>query len=247
VILLFTDFGSEGPYLGQLEAVLLRAAPTVPVINLVSNAPAGDPLHASYLLAALAPRFPPGSVFLCVVDPGVGGDRHPVVLSADRRWFVGPDNGLLNVLALQATTTDWRIIRWRPERLSCSFHGRDLFAPIAARIASGDMNWEQECWTGPDLGPCRPDLPAVIYCDHYGNAMTGLRYAEAMKERALVVAGQSLHRARTFSAVPEGVAFWYENSIGLVEIAVNRGRADTLLGLAPGFPVALESVADRRQ
>ena len=99
----------------------------------------GQPRLAAYLLAALAVEFPKGSVFLCVVDPGVGGDRLPVVLEADGRWFVGPDNGLLNTVAAQSEHVVWRIITWRPELLSASFHGRDLFAPIAANIAREDF------------------------------------------------------------------------------------------------------------
>ena len=137
MIFLFTDFGPAGPYLGQMEAVLRINAPGVDIINLVSDAPAGDPRLASYLLAALAADLPEGNVFLCVVDPGVGGERLPVALEADRRWFVGPDNGLLNTVAVRAKRVAWQIITWWPERLSASFHGRDLFAPVAANNTLG--------------------------------------------------------------------------------------------------------------
>jgi len=105
MILLFTDFGSTGPYLGQMEAVLRIHAPGVDVIDLLNDAPPGEPRLAAYLLAALAKHFPAGSIFLSVVDPGVGGERLPVVLEADGRWFVGPDNGLLNTVAVHAAST----------------------------------------------------------------------------------------------------------------------------------------------
>ncbi|MDJ0611876.1 MAG: SAM-dependent chlorinase/fluorinase, partial [Kiloniellales bacterium] len=91
MILLFTDFGLEGPYLGQVRSVLHREAPGVPVIDLVADAPAFDPRAAAYLLAALAPAFPAGSLFLAVVDPGVGSDRPALAIEAGGQWFVGPD------------------------------------------------------------------------------------------------------------------------------------------------------------
>jgi S-adenosylmethionine hydrolase len=235
MILLFTDFGAEGPYLGQMEAVLRLAAPGVDVVNLLSNAPAGDPRSGAYLLAALSLRFPAGSVFLCVVDPGVGGERLPVVLEADGRWFVGPDNGLLNTLAVQAKETRWRVIEWRPDRLSASFHGRDLFAPIAARIANADFSWPSREYAGPDLQQWPADIAAVIYIDHYGNAMTGWRYDRSLDGKILAFSGQRIQQARTFSEVAEGEAFWYRNSCDLVEIAVNRGRSDEILGLKAGM------------
>jgi S-adenosylmethionine hydrolase len=239
MILLFTDFGAEGPYLGQMEAVLRQEAPGVPIINLLSNAPAGDPVRSSYLLAALAPEFPEASVFLAVVDPGVGSERRPVAVRADGRWFVGPDNGLFNSLAVQARYVEWFEIQWRPQRLSASFHGRDLFAPVAAKLALGD--------SAPGIRPCiRPsleswpaDLPEIVYVDHYGNAISGLRYAADMDGRSLSWNGLEIPQGRTFSSVAEGQALWYCNSIGLVEIAVNRGRADTGLGLGVGAEVRL--------
>jgi S-adenosylmethionine hydrolase len=237
MILLFTDFGAEGPYLGQMEAVLRRQAPGVDVINLLSNAPAGDPRRSAYLLAALCRCFPPEGIFLAVVDPGVGGERLPVVLHADGRWFVGPDNGLFNAVAVQSSDSEWRLIEWRPDQLSASFHGRDLFAPVAARIARGDLTWGRSCHRGPDLSAWPADLPEVVYFDHYGNAIIGMRYGTEFDGLCLVVNGRCIPQAQTFCAVAEGEAFWYGNSMGLVEIAVNRGRADRDLGLAPGMEI----------
>ena len=234
MIFLFTDFGPSGPYLGQMEAVLRINAPGVDVINLVSDAPTGKPRLASYLLAALAADFTKGSVFLCIVDPGVGGDRLPVVLEADGRWFVGPDNGLLNTVAVQAKCVDWRIITWRPERLSASFHGRDLFAPVAAQIARQDFARFVSDWDGPELGNWPTDIASIVYFDHYGNAITGWRYSDALEGTFLLVVGQRIHQARTFIDSALGRPFWYCNSMGLVEIAVNLGRADDVLSLELG-------------
>ncbi|HYE37141.1 SAM-dependent chlorinase/fluorinase [Methylocaldum sp.] len=241
MILLFTDFGAEGPYLGQMEAMLRLQAPGVDIINLVSNAPTGQPLPSSYLLAALCRQFPAGSVFLGVVDPGVGGERLPVVLEADGRWFVGPDNGLFNTVAVQSTKTEWRIIDWRPKLLSSSFHGRDLFGPIAARIAAHDFDWASHSYQKPDLVEWPADLVEIIYFDHYGNAITGMRYTAACDGMILCANGQLLAQAETFCSVSTDQAFWYQNSMGLVEIAVNRGRADRELKLAIGTKISFTS------
>lgn len=235
MIVLFTDFGIQGPYLGQMEAVLRSQAPGCEVVNLLCDAPVGDPRLSAYLLAAFGRDFPAGSIFLCVVDPGVGGERRPVVLEADGRWYVGPDNGLLNTTALHAGQTRWHVIRRRPATMSASFHGRDLFAPVAAHLASGQAEDWLTTDTGPDLGAWPADLDELAYVDHYGNAMTARRWSSALDGKRLLIGGRSLTQAETFCAVPEGEAFWYNNSSGLVEIAVNRGRADRALGLTLGM------------
>src|SRR5436309_695810 len=98
MIVLFTDFGLEGPYTGQMKAVLYRMAPEVPVIDLFADAPAGDPRRSAYLLAAYAAWFPESTVFLCVVDPGVGSDRAAVMVETNGRWYVGPGNGLFEIV-----------------------------------------------------------------------------------------------------------------------------------------------------
>jgi hypothetical protein len=242
MILLFTDFGAEGPYLGQMQAVLKRHAPGVDVLNLLSNAPPGEPRLASYLLAALCPEFPAGSVFLSVVDPGVGGERLVVALEADGRWFVGPNNGLFNTVAAQAENCVWHRIVWRPERLSASFHGRDLFAPVAAQLAKGDQSGLAD-WNGPDIEGWPADIAALIYFDHYGNAISGWRYCEDLDGKTLLVNGLRIPQARTFCDMPVGSPFWYCNSMGLVEIAVNLESADHALGLKLGQSFCFEESA----
>ena len=240
MLVLFTDFGLEGPYVGQMKAVLHRAAPGVPVIDLFADAPCFDPLASAHLLAAYSPEFPPGSVFLCVVDPGVGSERRAVVLEADGRCFVGPDNGLMDVVAARAGRAAWREIVRRPDRLSASFHGRDLFAPVAAALAAGRVG---QGWLAPLDRAVDPasgaDLARVVYVDRYGNAMTGLRAASLPATAKLAVGGRELARARTFADVTGGGAMWYMNANGLAEIAVNGGRADKTLGLDVGTVVEI--------
>jgi S-adenosyl-L-methionine hydrolase (adenosine-forming) len=240
MIVLFTDFGLDGPYTGQMKAVLHRMTPGIPVIDLFADAPVGNPRASAYLLGAYADWFAAGTVFLCVVDPGVGGARPSIMLDADGRWYVGPGNGLFELIERRAKAARSFDIEWRPERLSASFHGRDLFAPVVAMLARGE---QPPCRPHPDGAHRQPewpdDLAEIVYVDHFGNAMTGLRAAAVPSDARLMATGRVLERAGTFSDRPPGTAFWYENSNGLVEIAVNQGRADHALGLSIGVPVEI--------
>lgn len=238
----FTDFGPGGPYTGQMHAVLAAEAPGVPVIELLSSAPAFRPQPAAYLLAALAGFMPSNTAFVAVVDPGVGGDRGVLAVETGKHWFIGPDNGLLALALRRAPqATVWRV-DWRPPRLSNSFHGRDLFAPLAARIArEGRVRGERTESGAIEGGQWPDDLAEVIFVDHYGNVFTGIRAARVPPDRSIGVGSTRLAFARTFSEVSPGQAFWYENANGLVELAVNGGNAAQQLGLALGQPVRVEA------
>jgi S-adenosyl-L-methionine hydrolase (adenosine-forming) len=175
MIALFTDFGLSGPYTGQMKAVLLEMTPGAPVVDLFADAPAGDPKASAYLLAAYAAWFPEGTVFLCVVDPGVGGERPAVIVEADRRWYVGPGNGLFELVQRRARKTQSFDITWQPKTLSASFHGRDLFAPVAAILARGDEPPGRSRGDSVDRRPDWPDdLAEVVYIDHYGNGIEAI-------------------------------------------------------------------------
>jgi S-adenosylmethionine hydrolase len=240
MIALFTDFGLVGPYTGQISAVLAQQAAGVPVISLFADAPAGQPKPAAYLLAAYAEWFPAGTTFLAVVDPGVGSARRALIVEAGGRLYVGPDNGLFELVLRRADAASIWEIAWRPPFLSASFHGRDLFAPVAAKLASGEPP-ESLGRPGAALRFSRwpDDLGEIVYIDHYGNAITGWRGPCLAADARLVAAGRTIPPATHFAAVPEGEPLWYVNSNGLVEIAVNRGRADRALGLAIGMPVSV--------
>ena len=240
MIVLFTDFGLEGPYTGQVTAVLQQTAPAVPVVSLFADLPAGQPKPAAYLLAAYGAWFVAGTVFVCVVDPGVGSERGALMVEAEGRLYVGPDNGLFEIIVRRAASSRVWQITWRSLVLSASFHGRDLFAPIAARLARGETPDALGRRAAATPQPDWPDdLAEIVYIDRYGNAMTGLRGESVAAGARLSAGGQTLVRADTFSAVPRGAAFWYVNSNGLIEIAVNQGRADRELGLSTGASVAV--------
>jgi S-adenosyl-L-methionine hydrolase (adenosine-forming) len=215
MIVLFTDFGLQGPYTGQMKAVLHQMAPGISIIDLFADAPAGNPKASAYLLAAYAQWFAAGTTFLCVV-------------------------GLFELIERRAATARSWDIDLKPRRLSASFHGRDLFAPVAAILARGEPPPGQPRKDDADRRRDWPDdLPEIVYVDHFGNALTGLRAATLAPNAKLAAAGRVLERARTFGDRPPGAPFWYENSNGLAEIAVNQGRADRDLGLAIGSPIEI--------
>ena len=239
MIALFTDFGLDGPYVGQMHAVLAQQAPGVPVIDLFHHVPSHDIRAAAYLLPAYARGFPPATVFVCVIDPGVGTSRRPLLIQADQRWYVGPDNGLFQVLVQRSASSRIQEILWRPAQLSASFQGRDLFAPVAAMLAGGRPPDCRPVTLATESADWPEDLAQVLYIDKFGNALTGLRAATLPAHARIIIVSQELFRARTFAEVSKGEGFWYENANGLVEIAVNHGRASERFGIAVGTELTL--------
>lgn len=236
---LFTDFTANGPYLGQLHAALHDQAPGRSVVDLMHDAPAFTPDLAAYLLEPICRSLPVGCTVIAVVDPGVGSDRAALALEADGRLFIGPDNGLLEFVARRSAETRCAALPAADGNVSPSFHARDLFAPWAARLAGSGlersglqmMPFPERAWAD--------DTPRILYIDGYGNGWTGIR-GEMLSDRAILqVDEQELRGARTFSEVPRGELFWYRNSSGLVEVAVNCGRADQRLAIRPGARVRL--------
>ena len=222
--MLFTDFGLEGPYTGQVKAVLHQAAPEVPVISLFADLAPGQVKPAAYLLAAYATWFPAGTILLCVVDPGVGSDRQALIVEADGRFYIGPDNGLFEIVLRRAARAEVWQITWRPAAMSASFHGRDLFAPVAARLAQGEPPSNMARPAVPTAFPDWPDdLAEIVYIDHYGNALTGMR-GDCLSDGARVVAGgRTVLHGATFSDVlnkPPDSAFLAEGS----PVTVYRGK-----------------------
>ena len=180
MIVLFTDFGLHGPYTGQMKAVLHQMAPGIPAIDLFADAPVGNPKASAYLLAAYAEWFAAGTVFLCVVDPGVGGTRPAIIFEADGRWYVGPGNGLFELIQRRATNTRSWDIDWKPSASRPAFtgaissHRSQPCSRAASRRPAGRARMRRIAGqTG------RTICSEIVYIDHYGNAMTGLRAAHA--------------------------------------------------------------------
>ncbi|MDP2827129.1 MAG: SAM-dependent chlorinase/fluorinase [Sulfuricellaceae bacterium] len=242
MIQIFSDFGAQDIYVGQIKSAIMLHSQNCTVLDLFHESPPFSPIPAAHLLAALSNRFDVGSVCLAVVDPGVGSTRAGLVMLADDVWYVGPDNGLLSVVAARARKVElWRI-QWAPEKCADSFHGRDIFGPIAAWIDKGEFPHGKLIDTASmDIQLGDRDLSELIYIDHYGNAMTGMREDLVSGAHVLNVDGHNVTKARVFSDVTRGELFWYVNSIGLVEIAANMSSAAQLLNLQVGMPVTFTS------
>ena len=249
VVTFTTDFGSSDGYAGAMKGVVLSLAPDAVLVDISHQVPARDVQAGAFTLAQAAPFFPPGTIHVAVVDPGVGGARAEVVVAAGGSLFVGPDNGLLS-LAAPAPRRAWRIESpaYRRDPVSPTFHGRDVFAPAAGRLAAG--------WTADGAGPPLPDIAAlvvdraplaeggageVVHVDRFGNLFTSFVGAVAGGAWLLEIGGRSLELAggRTFADVAPGALLLYAGSGGQVEIAVRDGSAAELTGARRGTPLRL--------
>ncbi|MCF6355024.1 MAG: SAM-dependent chlorinase/fluorinase [Candidatus Polarisedimenticolaceae bacterium] len=238
---LITDFGCHGPYLGQMHAVLKTHAAHIPIIDLLSDAPLCNPRASAYLIAALSNYIPDGAIFLAVVDPGVGGARVGIIVESGRHLFVGPDNGLLSQVVRQSSGCKAWKIDWTPAQCSSTFHGRDIFAPIAARLANRKPFRRVPISLGSMVGLDWPEnLYECIYIDHYGNIYTGIKSCKIGGDAVIIVGAHTICRASTFSDRLPGELFWYVNSCGLIEIAANLNRASEILDMKVGDAIALQ-------
>ncbi|HED12848.1 MAG TPA: hypothetical protein ENI62_04215 [Gammaproteobacteria bacterium] len=240
-IVLLTDFGTTDFYTGQIHAVLHRLCPKARIIDLCHNLPAFDIQSAAFLLPELIQDYPTDSVFFVVVDPGVGSScQRPLVLRCDRYWLVGPDNGLFSVLQQRSSQFDCYEINWRPEQMATSFHGRDLYAPVAAGLATGAHLPMQrlDLVLDPALqqvsGVTLLDLWKVIYIDHYGNCITGIHEDVLDSQVCLQVGRQVACYRESYYAADSGQLFWHINSLGLVEFSMPSANTANQVGIVIG-------------
>jgi S-adenosylmethionine hydrolase len=249
VIVLLTDFGLQDPYVGQMKGALLRAAPQAAIVDLCHEVAPQDIAQAAFLLQASYRHFPDAGVFVAVVDPGVGSGRDILVARLGDRYFLAPDNGLLTFL-LDEDAAWWRVGASFPDA-SRTFHGRDIFAPLAARLASGespealgvplaprDVVRLEFSWAAERDGvlDCR-----VLHVDRFGNCLLNLRRdVPLLPGRTWRTAdGREVREARTYADLPPGCAGLLESSQGVLELAVNGGSCAAILGLSPGSEIRL--------
>lgn len=262
-IALLTDFGLSDHYVGAMKGAILSVCPDAVLVDLVHELPAFDVLAGAFALAAACPAFPAGTVFVAVVDPGVGSPRRGLALSAGGQLFVAPDNGLLGLVMAERGAGPLHEITnaalFRAE-VSATFHARDVFGPVAAHLARGLPLAE----VGPPVADPLP-LPvaaptevapgewaaAVVHVDRFGNLTTNLsadrlrRIAQDAPASGLVVRieGAAVPLARTYADVPAGEPCALLGSAGFLEIAVNQGQASRLLGAGRGSAVRVRARA----
>ena len=260
---LLTDYGIDDPWVGVVKAVIERTAPGTRTFDLTHSIPGGDVALGAIRLADCAPWLPADAVAMAVVDPGVGGPRRAVaVATADGPLLVGPDNGLLGpaVSRLGGATSAVEVSasEWLPDEPSATFHGRDVFAPVAARLAAGEPLRSAGAPLEPSSLSVIPAPAAAIeqgvveatvaVVDRYGNLSLAVTATECSgllsHDRTVTVAAAGRTHpatvARTFSGVPAGTALVHEDSDGRLAIAVNGGSAAALLGATVGTGVTVE-------
>jgi len=270
LLTLTTDFGTQDAYVGAMKGVIAGVAPEVRTVDVTHAVAPQDVMEAAWTLREAAPFFPPGTVHLAVVDPGVGTDRRAIACRIGAHTFVGPDNGLFSLLlgpdglgpeAPEAIVELDRPAYWRTPRPARTFHGRDLFAPVAAHLAAGRALAEVGTPAPADslvrLHWVRPRADEqgvqgwVVHVDRFGNAVTNIPADLAEGHRK----GRDL-RCYAGSAILDGVRQTYAEvaagdpvlvvgSSGHLEVAVNGGDAAALLSLPKGSPIHLVFV-DRR-
>ena len=248
LVALISDFGSTDPYAGQMEAAVLALAPDARVVSITHGIPAQDIAFGAVVVAASLERLPQGAILVAVVDPGVGGGRRGLIVRAASRWLVGPDNGLLT--GQHTIEGVWHLDRpeyWHPDPHP-TFHGRDVFAPVAGHLAR---------YVRPDAmaSPIDDALPApntvaqtrggmveglIVHVDHFGNLITNIpsTAVHAVAYGVVALGDRRIGGVQpTYGSGPDPVAV--VSSLGLLEIAVPGGSAATSLGAKRGDPVRL--------
>lgn len=253
LIALLTDFGLVDPYVGQMKSVLLSAAPGVPLLDISHDVSPQDVLQGAFFLAATLPWLPPGAIVVAVVDPGVGSDRRVLLVQAGSHWIVAPDNGLLTLVF--GREEGYRLFDASPRvaPASATFHGRDVFAPLAARLAMGEAGSSLgTVWDGGEavrlegLAPTRQGDAVtcrVLSVDRFGNVILSLEVKRfgRLPVAAAVIEPEpaALVPVASYAAIAHGGIGILAGSQGYLELAVPHGSAASRLGLARGDAVTL--------
>lgn len=257
VITITTDFGHQGPFVATMKGRILARLPEARIIDVTHEVPVYWPAEAGFWLARAYRYFPDGSVHVAVVDPGVGTTRDILAVVADGHAFLAPDNGLLAPVVTRSTACEIRRLdvarltgKFRLPPVSATFHGRDIFAPIAAEMAAGRAPFAELGPQVTDIVPSWVDEPSasadqvagvVITIDHFGNLITNIDagLVHAFAHPVVRTGGQSFPLRRTYGDVRPGEYLALINSFGVIEIARAEQSAAEGLGLGRGAPVTV--------
>ena len=260
IITLTTDFGLKDPYVAEMKAAIVGICPDAQIVDITHEVKKFDVRMGAFMLACSAPYFPKGTIHVAVVDPGVGAQRRPIIIVTSQGIFVGPDNGVLVLAALKQEIIGAREITnpklMLPE-VSNTFHGRDLFAPAAAKLAEGVPPNS----FGPEIGEAvKPDfakstfdngvaMGEVLYVDGFGNVITNIDakhlsrlHSKGMINVWLPKSERKLRLGKAYAEVDLKEAMVLVGSQGYVEIAVNQGSAARKFKAKPGDKVMLSAI-----
>jgi len=255
IITLTTDFGLGDHYVSAMKAVILGMAPDVRLVDISHQIPPHDVMAGAWVVRNSAMLFPPGTVHLVVVDPGVGTKRKPVALRIKGQYFVGPDNGTFSLIGedydYQAVELNRKQF-WNDEQ-STTFHGRDVFAPVAAHLANG-VKLESLGDPIEKLVTYRWAIPIadrdgiqgwIVHIDRFGNLISNIPSSlieETVGDAGfrIYVGNTILHSIQpTFGSVPDGEPVAYIGSSGTLEVAINKGNAKEMLGVEKGAQISI--------
>jgi S-adenosylmethionine hydrolase len=250
IVTLTTDFGLTDSYVAEMKGVLLAACPEVRIVDVTHGVPPQDVLAGGFAVERALRAFPPGTVHVAVVDPGVGSDRRILSVDLHDQHVLCPDNGLITWAWRRLAGGVAHELTWRPPQSSATFHGRDIFAPAAAKLVAEPSSAPR--LSGPAVEPIllpvtpatdRPAEAEVIHVDHFGNVTTNVP-VEAIASpapRGIRVARRSLGPVRrTYADVADGEPLALIGSSGLLEIAVRNGNAAHTLGLRVGDRLTID-------
>lgn len=254
VIALLTDFGLQDVYVGVMKGTIASIDPSLQIIDLTHLVPPQNILAARFCLMDAYPYCPSGTIYVAVVDPGVGSQRRGVAIQTPEGYLIGPDNGLFSgVLELSGAIAAVHLtnsVYWRTPNPSPTFHGRDIFAPVAAHLASGVPLQDLGGAIDPD-SLVRPSLPPPVenrttltgyiqYIDRFGNLITNIPATAIAKDNwRLSLKGVEIPQGVTYSDVPPKEALYLIGSHGWLEIAVHAGNAQAQLQLDWGDSIQL--------
>jgi len=253
-ITLLTDFGTRDHFVGAMKGVMLGIAPGVRIVDITHELGAYQIAQARFLLGQAWPYFPKMTIHVAVVDPGVGGARRPILVVAAGHLFIGPDNGLFSALVQRDDArvrhiTNAKLFR---QPVSSTFHGRDIFAPVAAHLAKGLAPSKcgpriQDAMFDPLEKPIRTGKRtwsgSILHIDRFGNLITNLPAEDFAAMRFLLRIGPAevVERAATYAAITPGEMAIVEASHGFLEVAAAQSSAASFLKVAAGAPVELET------
>ncbi len=245
-VTLLTDFGTADGYVAAMKGAIVEIAPAVLIDDVSHAIPAGDILAGAFALRRYWSRYPAGTVHLAVVDPGVGGSRRALVAQVDGRFLVGPDNGLFTFVLQAAERSEIRelVVEAAASR---TFHGRDVFAPGAARLAAGHSFAELGSQVAdpvlitlpPPIATEASVLGEVVHIDHFGNLISNIPRGLLKREHGARIAERELRIVATYAQAEPGELVVLINSDDVVEIALRDGNAARALGVERGAPVEL--------
>ncbi len=253
IITLLTDFGTSDHYVGAMKGVILDICPTASIVDISHQVSAYEITQGAYLAAQAYTCFPPRTVHVIVVDPGVGTSRRPILAEAARQFFVAPDNGVLSMIYTREERHKVRAItaeRYFRRPVSQTFHGRDVFAPAAAHLAAGVApprlgklikDYLRGTFDRPVRTGKRTWTGTVLHIDHFGNVVTNFRATDLPQRAFQFVIGPHhiYEQARNYAAFGPGELFWIIGSGGFVEFSVNQSPAAEVIGCGIGAPVEL--------